>query len=512
MELWRALRQDPETAAIPFIFLTAKADKGDMRQGMEMGADDYLTKPFTVSELLGAVRARLKKYEAVKSKYDHKLRQAEARLEYVANRDELTGLPNRVLFHVRLRRFVQQEDIDNLRFAIMFIDINRFNDINVALGQEVGDALLQALAQRLQSQLEPDHLVARLRGDEFAIALHNVGNIDDIRQKLAALIENLYQPYTINEHELSISVNVGVTIYPEDSTDVDTLLKNADLAMYHAKKSGVANTFKFYSLELYQKSSERLMLSNGLRRAIEHDEFLLFYQPKVNLKTGEIVGAEALIRWQHPDFGLVMPSKFIPLAEETGLIVYVSEWVVKQACKQNMLWQQQGLPPTRVSVNLSGQDFKHDRIVNIIKQALITNNIAPTCLEIEITEGMIVSYTVTTREILAELRAQGIHITVDDFGTGYSSLSYLRNFPIDTLKIDRCFVQNIDKNSSDAAITTAVIELARALSLEVVAEGVENKAQLDFMKQTNCDSIQGFYFSRPVPAEEFAKMLTSARG
>jgi EAL domain-containing protein (putative c-di-GMP-specific phosphodiesterase class I) len=312
-------------------------------------------------------------------------------------------------------------------------------------------------------------------------------------------------------NELSISVSVGVTIYPEDSHDVDTLLKNADLAMYHAKKHGVANTFKFYSLELYQRSSERVMLSNGLRRAVDRDEFCLFYQPRLNLETGQIVGAEALIRWRHPELGLVMPSKFISLAEETGLIVYLSEWVVKQACRQINYWQQQGLPPIRVSVNLSGQDFKRDRLVEMIRNAIAASKIKPQCLEIEITEGIIVSHTGIAKEILTELRTEGIHITVDDFGTGYSSLSYLRNFPIDTLKIDRCFVQNIDKNRSDATITMAVVELARALSLEVVAEGVENQAQLDFMKQAKCDSIQGFYFSRPVPAEEFAAMLVAGR-
>ncbi|AFY70795.1 response regulator receiver modulated diguanylate cyclase/phosphodiesterase [Thalassoporum mexicanum PCC 7367] len=510
------LRQNPETAAIPFIFLTAKADKGDMRQGMELGADDYLTKPFTVSELIGAVNARLRKYAALRTQYDKKLRQTEAKLEYVANRDELTKLPNRILFHEYLHQLLQpeNEEAQQICFAIIFIDVDRFNDINTTLGQDVGDALLQALAERLRSHLghlEYQSMIARLRGDEFAIAMQDITGIEDIRQKLHNLLEVVYQPYAVCGHELSISVSVGITIYPEDSKDVDTLLKNADLAMYHAKKDGIANTFKFYSLELYQRSSERVMLSNGLRRAIERNEFCLFYQPKLNLKTGRIVGAEALIRWQHPELGLVMPSKFIPLAEETGLIVYLSEWVIKQACSQIRQWQQQDLMPIRVSVNLSGRDFKRDRLVENVEQAIAAHEIAPNCLELEITEGIIVSHTSLTKEILAKLRALGIRITVDDFGTGYSSLSYLRNFPIDTLKIDRCFVQNIDKNDSDAAITMAVIDLARALSLEVVAEGVENQAQLEFMKRANCDCIQGFYFSRPVPATEFAGMLAAGK-
>lgn len=499
-----ALRQDPATATIPFVFLTAKADKVDMRQGMESGADDYLTKPFTNSELLAAIASRLKKQAALQEHFKDKL-------EYLAHHDDLTNLPNRILFHDCLKQSVllAQESKRSMSLALVFLDIDQFNIINNTLGHNIGDFLVKAIAERLRRYIPPCDIVARLRGDQFAIVLLDVDSEQTkaIAQKILTI---LAKPYSLFGHEIFITVSLGIAMYPHDHMEIEGLIRRADMAMYHAKEQG-RNIYRFYTAEIEERSSEYMALENSLRRAIDRGEFRLYYQPQVDLQTRQIVGAEALIRWQHPDLGLVMPSKFIPIAEKSGLIIDLGEWVLETACKQSLAWQAAKLPPLSMAVNLSGQHFKHENFVQTLAAIIKKTGVHPQCLEIELTENIIMQNAETTTAMLSELRTMGIRITIDDFGTGYSSLSYLKHFPVDVLKIDRLFVNDLLTDKHDATITSAIIDLAHSLSLSVVAEGVETKEQSDFLADSHCDLGQGYFFSPPLPAEQFEKLLCDGK-
>lgn len=501
----KALRQDTTTVGIPFIFLTAKADKSNIRQGMDLGADDYLTKPFTTDELLGAIAARLKKQSAVKEHYDLEIRRAEEQLNYFAYYDQLTKLPNRVSFHNRFKEVIEYAQQENESVALLFLDIDHFNVINNSLGHDIGDLLFKAIAERLRLHIPPCDMVARLRGDEFAIILQNVVE-EDVKQTAQKILNVIAQPFKLYGHEIFITASIGITLYPTHHVNVESLIKNADMAMYHAKREG-RNIFKYYNPALDQKSSEQMALENSLRRAIERQEFRLYYQPQLDLQTGKIVGAEALVRWQHRELGIVMPSKFVPLAEETGLIIGLGEWVIHTVCQQHKVWQEKGLPQLRIAINISGQHFKRGDLITTIKDAVKTAGISYSNLEMELTESIIMQNASTTVAMLAELKSLGTNIAIDDFGTGYSSLSYLKHFPVSTIKIDRCFVEEITTDKHDAAISLAIIELSHSLGLKVIAEGVETQAQFDFLKESGCDQMQGYLFSPPVPPEEFERLF-----
>jgi diguanylate cyclase len=507
-EMLAALRQEPSTATIPFIFLTAKADKADMRQGMESGADDYLTKPFTIEELLSAIAARLRKQATIQERFDWEIKQTESRMTYLAKHDELTNLPNRLLFHDLLQQTVSQAAQQRQNLVLGFLDIDQFHIINNTLGHDIGDLLLQALAQRLQDKLPPPHLVARLRGDVFAIVLVNL--VDSKEAELKNMARNILDfvsvPYKIYGHEIFITSSLGVTVYPNDGLEVDDLIKNADTAMYYAKETG-RNICKFYTSQLNAKTAEVMALENSLRRALDHQEFRLFYQPQFSLTTGKIVGAEALLRWQHPELGIILPSKFIHLAENSGLILRLSEWAIATACAQYAAWEASGLKLNRLAVNISGQHYRQGNLINLLKELLSKYNLQPHCLELEITERVITKDPDVTLPVLSELRHMGLRIAIDDFGTGFSSLSYLRSFPVDTIKIDNCFVRDITTDRHDAAIAIAIIDLAHSLALSTIAEGVETQGQLDFLKQNQCDQMQGVLFSPAVSAEQLERML-----
>ncbi len=436
-------------------------------------------------------------------------KRAEERLNYMAHYDELTGLPNRILFNHRLKQAMMEAAARERLVALMFVDLDRFKTINDTLGYEIGDVLLKAVAERLKDCLRRGDTVARLSGDEFALVFADMAHIDDASRLAQKILDSFTTPFRIGERDLFITSSIGITLYPFDQDDANTLLKNADAAMYRAKEQG-RNNYQFYTSEMNVRALERLSFETNLRQALERDEFILHYQPKVDLVTGNVIGMEALLRWQNPELGLVSPTEFIPLAEETGLIVAIGEWVIRTACKQNKAWQAAGLPSLRISVNLSARQFKEKNLVERVAQALKETGLEARYLELELTESLLQTPE-TTITPLKELHALGIHLSIDDFGTGYSSLSYLKRFPIDTLKIDRSFVRDITTDADDAAIANAIITMAHSLGMYVVAEGVETGEQLAFLCQRKCDSMQGYYFSKPLPADVFASLIKDRR-
>ena len=451
---------------------------------------------------------QIKNYVAVFSDISQR-KASEAQLVYMASHDVLTGLPNRSLLQERIAQALLRAHRDLCGVALLFIDLDRFKIINDTMGHHAGDVLLQEVATRLGACLRETDTIARQGGDEFVVLIENDTDEQYLGTMARKILSVLQTPFNLQGQEIFISASIGISAYPQDGSDVGTLLKNADVAMYRAKDLG-KNTFQFYSAESNVHSLERLALENSMRRALERNEFKLHYQPKVDLHTDRIVGVEALLRWEHPELGLVSPIQFISLAEETGLIIPIGAWVLAEACRQNQAWQQAGLPPVRIAVNLSARQFGSEGLSDVVAEALKTSGMSARSLELEITESMIMQHTSRASEILQGFREMGAHVSIDDFGTGYSSLGYLKHFPIDTLKIDRSFVRDVPHDADDAAITQAIIAMAHSLKLQVVAEGVESRAQLDFLRTQGCDQIQGYIFSRPVPAEAFAVLL--ARG
>ncbi|MES2771001.1 MAG: EAL domain-containing protein [Pseudomonadota bacterium] len=433
----------------------------------------------------------------------HEVERQNVRLAYY---DPLTGLPNRALFYARLEQFLAQMHNNRHHSAVLLLDLNRFKNINDSFGYNSADAILQDVGQRLLTSLRKEDLVARLGGDEFAIALFDIKHRDHAGQVAQKLLSVLSEPFYIEQNEILLSASIGISLLPDDGNDTETLLKNADIAMFLAKKLG-NSTHVFYAHDMNPHSLEQLKLEGNLRRAIERSEFYLHYQPQLELASGRITGAEALLRWNQPEQGLIPPTRFIAIAEETGLIVPVGEWVLDAVCRQIRQWKDQGLDTVRIAVNLSARQFSASlpsTILGIIARHGIPND----SLELEITESMLMHNTDSVVAMMHEFGQAGILISLDDFGTGYSSLSYLKRFPIDNLKIDQSFVRGLPGDSDDSAIARAIISMAKSLRLSVVAEGVETSEQLAFLRDAGCDEIQGYYFSRPVPAEEFAALLT----
>jgi diguanylate cyclase (GGDEF)-like protein/PAS domain S-box-containing protein len=435
---------------------------------------------------------------------------AEARLVYLANYDTLTELPNRVLLTQRLNRAIEEADRHERLVAVLFIDLDRFKVINDTLGHDAGDELLKVVARRLSDAVRPGDTVARYGGDEFVMVLANVAHIDDVTRIAQKILGKLTPAITIGGRELFITPSIGITLYPFDDRASDELLRNADTAMFHAKEQGGAS-YQFYTAELNARAQRRLTLETSLRHALEREEFLLHYQPQVNIRSGEVLGAEALIRWRHPDWGLVPPAEFIPLAEETGMIVAIGEWVMQQAARDLRTWQTGGHTALRMAINLSGRQLAQPSLPQTLARVLKDHQIAQGRMEIEITESLLMQDLEQTAMILDALAALGVSISMDDFGTGYSSLSYLKRLPIDVLKIDQSFVRDVISDSDDAAIVQAIIAMAHGLDIKVVAEGVETTEQLAFMQRHHCDSMQGYFISRPLPAEQFAEFLRQKR-
>jgi diguanylate cyclase (GGDEF)-like protein/PAS domain S-box-containing protein len=437
-------------------------------------------------------------------------KEAEEKLVYLAHYDGLTGLPNRTLFQDRLEQTLAQAGRRGWLVAVMFIDLDRFKIANDTLGHSAGDQLLKQVAQRLSDCVRTGDTVGRFGGDEFGLILSDLRNAEDARLVAQKVLAVFGRPFLIEGNEVYVTASIGISMYPPDSTDGEALMKNADAAMYRAKESG-RNAFQFFTREMNERALRRLDLENSLRRALERGEFLLYYQPKASLKTGELTGFEALLRWQRPGHGLVPPNEFVPLLEDTGLIVPVGEWVLASACRQMRQWQLAGVQPVPIAVNLAARQFASTNLGATVKRIIDEHGVDPRYIELELTESSLMINTEEAVQTLSYLKSLGLRLSIDDLGTGYSSLSYLKRFPIDALKIDRSFVRDITTDVDDATITRAVIGMAHNLELKVVAEGVENQAQIAFLSANDCDEIQGYYLSRPLTAEDCERWLREGR-
>ncbi|MFO1321695.1 MAG: EAL domain-containing protein [Burkholderiales bacterium] len=492
---------------LPVIVLSAEGDPSARLKALELGATDFLTKPVDPSEL----QLRLRNTLAFKAYQDR-----------LADYDALSGLRNRRRFEADLRQILATSPAPTNRCAVLHVDLDRFKQVNDTLGHRIGDRLLRAAARRIEQiaheveagliarvdEVDARVTTAHVSGDGFAMLLSGLRDADNSDRVARAVVKGFTLPFKIDEHEIYVSASVGVSLHPVDAANAEELLTHAEMAMYHAKGRG-RSTFEYFSPEFNARATERLTLEGQLRRALERGEFLLHYQPKVSVLTGRILGAEALIRWHHPEQGIMGPGRFIPVAEEAGLIVDLGRWVVEQACRQLATWQAAGIPPLNLSVNVSAAQFQRNSILIALRDALKSSGANPKQLWLEVTESMLMSDVEAGIALLKAIRGLGVRLSIDDFGTGYSSLSYLRRLPLDELKIDRSFLQGVPAEKDSTAIVRAVIAMAHEMNLKVVAEGVESTAQLEYLRAHKCDEYQGYLCSRPVPPEQFALMLST---
>jgi diguanylate cyclase (GGDEF)-like protein len=480
---------------IPIIILSDLDNEELALEIVQMGAQDYLIKGQGDGHLINRV-----------IDYSIERKKDVQQLSHLANYDSLTGLANRLLFRERLDRALIRADRNKELVALFVIDLDRFKNINEYLGHDVGDQLLVKVASRLQKCTREGDTIARLGGDEFTIIMEDVKSVDDavtIADKVLHLMKNSFD---LGSREVFVTPSIGITIYPIDDAQATNLFVKADSAMYEAKNSG-RNCYRFYTADMNSRLISQTNMESKLRRAVERKEFVLHYQPKFSIDGQRAIGAEALIRWKDSEEGMISPAVFIPLAEETGLIGPITDWVMEEACRQNSEWQQQGYEAIRMAVNLSPKQFNQKNVAKRIFNQIIYSDLAPKYVELEITEGALVENVEKSNEILNELKEWGIHISIDDFGTGYSSLSYLKKFPLDTLKIDQSFVRDLMHDPDDAAIVSAIIGMAKSLRFNVIAEGVETAEQLSYLAEHGCNEVQGYYTGKPVPAEEFVQFL-----
>jgi diguanylate cyclase (GGDEF)-like protein/PAS domain S-box-containing protein len=432
------------------------------------------------------------------------------RMSYLAQHDFLTDLPNRMLLNDRVTNAISLARRHGTQCAVLFLDLDGFKNVNDSLGHPLGDQLLQSVARRLMSCVRSSDTVSRQGGDEFVVLLSELAHAQDAGLGAEKMLLALAAPHIVASHELHITASVGISIYPDDGEDAESLVKCADTAMYHAKDKG-RNNYQFFTQDMNVRAVERHFLEVGLHRALERHQFVLHYQPKINLRSGAITGVEALIRWRHPERGLMLPALFVPVAEDCGLIVPIGRWVLREACTQAQTWIDAGLPPMPVAVNISAMEFRNKDFVDGVRAILRETRLKPRYLELEITESVLMQDAEATASALTELKGIGVRLAIDDFGTGYSSLSYLRQFPIDTLKIDQSFVREITAGSRDSTIVTAVISMGKSLKQRVIAEGVETAEQLAFLQAQHCGEGQGYHFSRPVSAEGFVTLLNATK-
>ena len=494
---------------IPLVVLTGLDDESLAGQALQEGAQDYLIKgQIETRSLQRAVRYAIERnvMEAALLVERERAQVTTLEMTHSAQHDFLTGLPNRMLLNDRIRQAIQFAPRHKKFLAVLFLDLDGFKHINDSLGHAVGDKLLQSIARRLVECVRASDTVSRQGGDEFVVLLSEVDRPEDAAVTAKRMLDAVSETHTVGRHELHITTSIGVSVYPDDGLDAETLIKNADTAMYQAKEGG-RQSFRFFKPAMNVRAVERQSIEEDLRRALEHEEFALYYQPKINLDSGKIIGAEALIRWRHPTRGLVSPAQFIPVAEDSGLILPIGKWVLHEACRQAKAWVDGDLPRTTMAVNVSAMEFRDEGFLHGVLDVLGETELDPTLLELEMTESVLIKYVESTATILQALKARGVRVAVDDFGTGYSSLSYLRKFPVDSLKIDQSFVRQISTGGDDTAIVIAVINMARSLKLRVVAEGVETFEELAFLQAHECQEAQGYYFSRPVPAQHFARLL-----
>ncbi|WP_449539236.1 EAL domain-containing protein [Ferdinandcohnia sp. Marseille-Q9671] len=508
----KIIKARKKTKDIPILFITANnMDSEHIFMGYSVGAIDYITKPFNPMVLKAKVDGFVELYRMKRKliEQSESLAQKNQEIEYMAFHDALTELPNRRMYNDQLIHHLHQAKQRNKSLGILHINIDRFKYINDSLGHTIGDKLLQKIGRKISSSVRQGDLVSRLGGDEFGIILPETD-----REKALEIAENLLDifalPILIDNYNLFITTCIGLSVFPFDGEDSTTLLKNADTALYRAKEQG-KNKFNVYHSGMNIRSYRSFLMQNDLRHAIQKEELSLVYQPRVNVETGHTSSVEALLRWNHASWGAISPSEFIPLAEETGQIVEIGKWVLKTACNQISQWKALGLPPVRVAINFSPQQFLQVDLLQYIESALTETNVSPNQLEIEITESIFLGNEEAVTQTLYKLRKMGIHISLDDFGTGYSSLNYLRLYPVDTIKIDKSFIQDISKDLLDSkAIIKSIAELGANLRMSVIAEGVETQEQLDFVQSIKCQEVQGYIFSRPIPASELETFLLSS--
>jgi len=490
-----------------------KAPSGDI---LIVGAIDALFAPLLIVPMIIVVTAQISKLQQeLKSR-----KEAENQIRTLAYYDSLTSLPNRTLFRELLERAITYAQANNFIMALLFIDLDYFKRINDTMGHHAGDALLQDVTGRLLKavrisdyMVRPDandmtNVLSRLGGDEFILLLYNLSSIEDAGKVANRILADLSMPFTLNGREVFISASIGISLYPNDGMNAEDMLKNADVAMYHAKIKG-RNNLQYYAKSMTEAALEALVLEGKLRKAVENNEFELYYQLKYSFSGGAIIGMEALLRWKTADGGVVSPAQFIPLAEETGLIIPIGRWVLIEACRQSKIWYDQYHQPFVMSVNLSSRQFDEKNLIDDVIHALSVSDLSPNSLELEITESSIMQDPEEAIRTLHKLKSMGVQTSIDDFGTGYSSLNYLKRIPLDYLKIDRSFVMNIEKSTSDQAIIKAIVAMAHSLEIKVIAEGVETREQLKFLEQCGCEATQGFLHHRPQPAHEVSKSLSS---
>ena len=498
------------------LMISGKSNIETAIAAMHAGAFDYIMKPFDVRHVEAAVERALKQrlLLAQKRRYKDELEQLlherTAQVDRLAYYDTLTSLPNRTLFEDRLAQAVALAQRADKKVAVLFIAPDQLKKVNDTLGHRAGDQLMQQVAGRLRGCVNDTDTVARFGGDQFVLVLPEIESSKDVVDVIASIQKALNPSFKLDRQELFATASVGVSFFPEDGHDGSSLIKNAGAALYRAKKTG-GNEYRFYTADMHVKASKRFELETSLRHAIDNEEFLLHYQPRVAISGLEIVGLEALVRWHHPKLGLVPPGDFIPLAEETGLILPIGEWVLREACRQNREWQDQGFSRMRIGVNISARQFQQQHLSETVVRILEESNLEPRFLELELTESSIMSNAEATIEVLSKLQSMGVAISVDDFGTGFSSLSYLKRLPIDSLKVDQSFVRELATDPDDAALVMAIVNLAHALRLRVVAEGVETQEQLRFLRLLRCDEIQGYLISRPLPVEGIQELLANRR-
>ena len=506
-EILERMRTEDILKDVPTIVLTSATDAATKLKALEFGATDFLAKPVDPSELVLRVRNTLA---------------AKAYRDRLANFDLLTGLPNRRSFMERLEWAIKHAVRSSIPGAVLHIDLDRFKQINEALGPKAGDHLLQAVARRVEQCLSSTGAVGRLGdagsqpslwslgGDEFTILLPAIAQPESAAIVATRVVDAVAAPFKLDSQDIAVTCSIGIAVFPEDGKEADTVLRNAEIAMHHAKRR-TRGTYLFYSSEQNARALHKLSISNELRAGLERDELRLFYQPKLDIKTSALLGAEALVCWQHPVRGLMEPSDFIGIAEESGLIVRLGRWVLHAACRQIKQWEGAGFTVPKIAVNVSSHQFHHEHLPQTIREVLEVTRVRPQSISIELTESVLIEDEQRNIEILQELKSMGIQLSLDDFGTGYSSLSYLNRFPIDELKIDRSFLAAIQNADDHSAVIVAIIAMAHSLGLRVVAEGVETVHQLNFLKRQNCDEFQGFLMSKPVPADAFAAAFLATR-
>jgi diguanylate cyclase (GGDEF)-like protein len=516
-QLAARLKAEPLTAGTPIIMVTAQNDRNAHLAALNAGAEDFLCKPVDPSELRLRVRnlLRLKEYSDFLKHHavilEQQVQARTADLQHLAHYDSLTGLPNRSLFQETLGHCLAQASDRGWMAAVLFIDLDHFKNVNDTLGHALGDELLRQFADRLIECVRSRDTVGRLGGDEFGLILLMSDGQQGASRVAHKVLEVLRAPFDLDGREVVLGASIGITVFPADAADAAELIKYADTAMYQAKQAG-RGTFRFFTAQMNSEVLARLELETALRKAVENEEFVLHYQPKVQLDSGRVVGLEALLRWQRPGHGLVPPQEFIPALEEMGLITAVGRWVIASACRQIGLWARSDIGPMPVAVNVSGRQFNDGELDGDIIEALVENDVAAQLLELELTESSLMANTELTLAVLGRLKKTGVRIAIDDFGTGYSSLAYLRRFPIDKLKIDIAFIRHITSSPDDAAIAVAIIGMARSLKLEVIAEGVETAAQLEYLRRQGCDAIQGNFFSPALPLGELERLLRAHQG